>query len=130
LDNKKQRFGFSLFGGEAVAVGQGDKGLGDSLITTLFPSLTVDPLNRPIITLGVKGSGTANSDLIVKRWNGSRWTTLGGVVDRIATRNVDRNKILVDSKGVIYAIWQECAGSISAETGCSNNNIYVSKYVP
>jgi hypothetical protein len=142
LDKKDQRLGFRTFsngdGTSAVFPFQADNGLtpdvNNPLPTTTFPTLTVDNLNRPIITLGVKGSGTANGDLIIKRWNGSSWVNLGGVVDRIPSRDVGssfglNSRVLVDGKGTIYAIWKECVGTIIA-TGCTNNNIYVSKFVP
>jgi hypothetical protein len=142
LDKKDQQLGFRTFsngdGTLAVFPFQGNKGLvtdvNSPLITTTSPTITVDNLNRPIITLGVKGSGTNNNDLVIKRWNGSSWVSLGGVVDRIPSRDVGssfglNSRVLVDGQGTIYAIWKECVGTIVA-TGCTNNNIYVSKYVP
>jgi hypothetical protein len=142
LDKKDQRLGFRTFsngdGTSAVFPFQADNGLtpdvNNPLTTTAFPTLTVDNLNRPIITLGVKGTDTNNNDLIIKRWNGSRWVSLGGVVDRVASRDVGgfgvAAAVVVDRQGVVYAVWKECVGTISPSTGCSNNNIYVSKFVP
>jgi hypothetical protein len=94
----------------------------------LLATLTVDNLNRPIITTGKTGIGSNNNDLVIKRRTGGVWVTLGGVLDRVTTRNVTYPSVLVDGKGTAYAVWQECV-AVANQT-CTNYNIYVSKYVP
>jgi hypothetical protein len=127
LDKKDQRLGFTILEGRAVFVVQGSQNLGGELSTSSYPLLAVDNTNRPVIALG---TATPDSNIIVKRWTGSAWAQLGGILDRVATRNATIGSIIADSQNTLYAAWQECIEFDTVASQCKNNNIYVSKYVP
>jgi hypothetical protein len=87
-------------------------------------TLTVDNLNRPVVTTitGVVGY----NDLVIKRWVGGAWVDIGGVLDRMERRNVTWPSVVVNGNGTVYAAWQECV-AVSAEN-CTNFDVFVSKY--
>jgi hypothetical protein len=101
-------------------------------------ALAVDSSNRPIVAHTIRctpdtqgfavDAEVAKQDLVVRRWTGSSWQTLGGVVDRIAGRGANSKAIFVDSKDMVYVLFEQCA--ITSTTFCTNYNLYLSKYIP
>jgi hypothetical protein len=133
LDKKDQRLGFKTFGGTfSTYPFQGDKSLLADPNKPLENGdyITTDTANRPLISFTQVGSSTNDTNLVVQRWTGTVWVQLGGILDRVPTRFVGSSVILTDSKNTLYTAWLECVGTFSDQTGCSNYNIYVSKYVP
>jgi hypothetical protein len=115
-------------GGQQVT--RGDQNLSTPFFEQFIQSIAVDKVNRPIIITSFYGSDQER-DIFAKRWTGTTWTNLGGAIDRVTTRSTDNGNLLVDGNGTIYAAWQECVGIFSSSPyGCTNNNIYVSKFVP
>jgi hypothetical protein len=94
-------------------------------------SITTDKGNVPVVSFNNPEQG----NVTVQRYNGSTLMSLGGVVDRLATRYANGGTVFVDSKGTIYVAWQECVGTKVNESvgfsldNCTNWNVYVSKYV-
>lgn len=112
---------------------RGTQTLGNPFISTTITGIAVDSANRPLL-VSAAYDGEDEGDVLVKRWTGSAWVNLGGVVDRLpsrfaATFTSNNGPLLVDSQGTIYIAWQECVG-ISSDFDCTNWNVYVSKYVP
>ncbi len=96
--------------------------------------LTVNAANRPVFSVNDIYKG----DITVRLYDSLSAASLGGVLDRVATRYANGGTVFVDSKGTIYAAWQECVGTLLAEPAtvyfnldrCTDWNVYVSKYVP
>jgi hypothetical protein len=65
-------------------------------------------------------------DLVVRRWSGSSWQTLGLILDRVANRGAWSQALAVDSKNAIYVLFTHCVSYSS--TTCTNYNLYLSKY--
>jgi hypothetical protein len=132
LDKKDQAIGYDFNAQDrSIFAVQGDQILG-TLATNSLPYLTVDNLNRPLVTAN---SGTRTSgNVVVKRWTGNSWVQLGGILDRVTSRDASvapfNSPLITDSKNTLYAAWMECAGVVDPNDGCTNWNVYVSKYVP
>ncbi len=103
-------------------------------------SLAVDTSNHPVVAHTIRCVRGADSskdkedvqakrDLVVRRWSGSSWQTVGGVVDRIANQGAESEAMAIDSKNTIYVLFRQCA-TFNAQGNCTNNNLYLSKYVP
>lgn len=95
--------------------------------------LAVDAYNRPIVAHTVRclndvDAEDSQQDLVVRRWSGSSWQTLGGVADRLANRGASSQGIVVDSNNTIYVLFTQCF--TYSGTTCTNFNLYLSKYVP
>jgi hypothetical protein len=118
LDRKDQCFGYD----GSLDLYQGSQPL--DKFGVQVASTTFSRSNRPIATIDY------GEDIIVKRWSGSAWVQLGGIVDRVATRNVNiySASLLVDGNNTLYAAWSECVDYDAVATRCNNFNIYVSKY--
>lgn len=110
-------------------------GLKDATKSSSY-ALAVDSGNRPIVAHTVRCVSDENGwndvpesqqDLVVRRWSGSKWQTLGGVVDRLTHRGASSVAFALDSKNVTYVLFTQCASSGSP---CTNQNLYLSKYVP
>lgn len=126
----------SSYNGCGMSVLQNGTSLPDLKDATKSSSiaLAVDSGNRPVVAHNIRcTSGTdggvdapeSQQDLVVRRWSGSSWQTLGGTVDRLANRGVLVKTLLVDSKNTVYALFTQCA-----DTACTNQNLYLSKYMP
>jgi hypothetical protein len=102
---------------------QGSQVLGSRSGLKLFPA-TFDRTNHPIV------AGDNYSDVVVQRWSGSDWDQLGGILDRISSREAYLGSLVVDDRNRLYAAWTECATYDTASSSCTNRNIYVSRYVP
>ncbi len=116
LDRKDQCFGYD---GD-LDIYQGNQVLSNRVVS-LF-SATFGQANRPIAV------SLSFNDVIVKRWSGSAWVQLGGIVDRVASREANFIDLIVDSSNTLYAAWAECVDYDVINTRCNNRNIYVSKY--
>lgn len=122
-----------LNGGQQII--QGTQKIGDPFFDRTITGITVDSTNRPLVA-SVPYDGEEKGNVFIKRWTGSTWENLGGVLDRIPSRfaavslGTYAKPLLVDSQGTIYVVWSECFGTYSESLGCSNWNVYVSKYVP
>jgi hypothetical protein len=114
--------------------------LGDATKSSSY-DLAVDSGNRPVVAhtircaLGDNNYGwptdaeEANQDLVVRRWSGSSWQTLGSVVDRIANKGASSEALAIDSKNTVYALFTQCA-TFGVSGYCTNRNLYLSKYIP
>jgi hypothetical protein len=116
-----------------LGVSQGTTGLPELADATKSSSykLSVDTKNRPVVGYTVRCTNDTDAedskqDLVVKRWSGSSWQMLGGVVDRIANRGASALGVAVDSSGTIYVLLEQCF--TYSGTTCTNKHLYLSKY--
>jgi hypothetical protein len=102
-------------------------------------SLAVDPSNRPVVAYDISCALDADGswrkpiednkrDLVVKRWSGTTWQTLGGVVDRLANKGAQSVALAVDSKNTVYTLFTQCVTTSGGS--CTNQNLYLSQYIP
>ncbi len=117
LDRKDQCFGYD----STLEPYQGNQTLSRGV---WLASATFGQGNRPIAVVDY------GEDIIVKRWSGSAWVQLGGIVDRVVTQNANfySTSLIVDSSNTLYAAWSECVDYDAAASRCNNFNVYVSKY--
>jgi hypothetical protein len=108
--------------------------LGDVTKSSSY-NIAVDSGNRPVVAHTIRCADNvdvekAKQDLVVRRWSGSSWQTLGGVVGRrIAGQVANSEAMAIDSKNTIYVLFKQCV-AFDSQGYCANNNLYLSKYVP
>jgi hypothetical protein len=90
-------------------------------------SLALDSSNNPVVAFAVRPGSvtTSNPDLFVKRWNGSAWVKMGGVVERFAEDTAGFPSLALTSQNKPIVAWHEQQGS---GTTYSNPVVYVSGY--
>jgi hypothetical protein len=101
-------------------------------------SIALDSSNRPVVAHEVRCAPNADGynvdaeeskqDLVIRRWSGTSWQTLGGVVDRLAGKGAESMALVVDSKNTVYSLFSQCVATNGGI--CTNQNLYLSKYVP
>lgn len=100
-------------------------------------NMAVDASNRPVVAHSVGCAPNPSNydwptnaeenkqDLVVRRWSGSSWQSLG-VLDRVANRGAWSQALAVDSKNAVYVLFTQCVSY--GGTACTNYNLYLSKY--
>ncbi len=84
------------------------------------PSLALDSSGNPVVSW-VEGYGGSNSNNIyVKRWNGSSWVQLGGILDVHTNQFAYDPSLALDNFGNPVVSWEEYDGT--------SNNVYVKRW--
>lgn len=86
-------------------------------------SLAVDAANNPVVAFAVRPGSVESSspDLFVRRWNGSSWVKIGGVIDRYAEDGALSPSLALTSQNKPVVAWHE-------QQGISSPKVYVSGY--
>jgi hypothetical protein len=71
-----------------------------------LPHVAVDARDR-IVVVWCEENELYNSNIYVKRWNGSRWVRLGTALDIDRSNNVSSPSLALSSDGVPYVAWTE-----------------------
>jgi hypothetical protein len=90
-------------------------------------SIAIDSANNPVVAFGVRPGSVSpsNPDIFVKRWTGSSWVKIGGVVDRFVENSAGFPSLVLTSQNKPVVAWHE--QKISGGT-ISNPVVYVSGY--
>ncbi len=90
-------------------------------------SLAIDSADKPVVAFAVRpGSvNTSNPDMFVKRWTGSSWANMGGVVERFPENSAGFPSLALTSQNKPIVAWHE--QKVSGGT-ISNPVVYVSGY--
>lgn len=76
-------------------------------------SLALDSSGNPVVSwqecdsLDSSGSCISNYNIYVKRWNGSSWVQLGGILDVNPNQNAFDSRLALDSSGNPVVSWRE-----------------------
>lgn len=81
----------------------------DTSKVTAFPSIALNSSGNPIVTWQ-ENDGTSNN-IYVKKWNGTTWSSLGGILDFDASKDATYPSIALDSSGHPGISWHEVAGT-------------------
>jgi hypothetical protein len=84
------------------------------------PSMALDNAGNPVVSWFEYESGFTNSNIYVKRWNGTSWVQLGSALDVNITRDAFAPSLALDSSGNPVVSWNEFDGT--------SNNIYVKRW--
>jgi hypothetical protein len=72
---------------------------------TSLPAIAIDASGNPIVTWQENDGNTGN--IYVKKWNGTTWISLGGIVDLDASKHAVKPAIALDSSGHPVISWHE-----------------------
>ncbi len=81
------------------------------------PSLALDSSDNPVVSWYENGT---SRNIYVKRWDGSSWVQLGGILDFNANQNAFNPSLALDSSGNPVVSWYEDGGT--------SFNIYVKRW--
>jgi hypothetical protein len=76
-----------------------------------FPVITLDSSDYPIVAWSENNTVNGNYDVYVKRWDGSSWTLVGGVLDTNAIDDSRNPSIVTDGTSNIFVAF-ESSGDI------------------
>ena len=91
-----------------------------------YPSLALDSSDNLVVSW-VEDTSIISSSIYVKRWNGSNWEHIGGVLNvNPNTIAAKRPSLALDSSGNPTVSWEECVTTFLF--GCSDFNLYVKRW--
>jgi hypothetical protein len=89
--------------------------------TSHYPSLAIDSNDRIVVAWrGKTALHRTDTNIYVKRWNGSSWVSLGGILDVDPTGDSWIPSLVLSSSGQPYVAWRELANE--------EVNIYVKRW--
>jgi hypothetical protein len=106
--------------------------LGSAFASGFVVDMALDSLGRPVVSLiecvstNQLGNCT-NYNVYVKRWTGSSWVQLGGILDVNSNQSAYTPSLALNSSGNPTVSWSECV-STNEYGFCTDYNVYVKRW--